>query len=571
MPGLSDHKQQFLELTRLFTRRFVENDLICIDGDTRGTLIGVLSLLIAPGVFLPLLEYLQFGNWPIGFLAWQVRDTVAIPHKLLHIALSMTVLGLFTVFEWDAMLPDRRDVAVLRPFPVGLTTMFAAKVSALFLFWAIFTAAVDAISCVFFSAAVVQTAPSGVLSRFIAAHGTALVAANLFAFLAMIAVQALLMTVLGPARFRRFAPYAQFVLIAGLLSLFFFSIGLAFGLRMDQPPSPLIRMLPAYWFLGLDQMLLGLSQPLFEALAGVAVPATAAVSAIAAIAYALSYRRSVLGVFEAQDRPAGTPGRAARWAEQIAYGRLLRSASERASFAFVWHTAMRSRSHRLLVAAWTASGVALVIQGITGAMASGDHQWWETPAGPLLPAPIVLPLFLITGLRYAFTVPAELRANWVFQLGCGTPAEYLAGAQKAALTLAMAPFVVLFPLFVALWGWQTGGWHVLFGAVVAWLLVEAQMAGLDKLPFTCSYVPGKANVRSWWTLYVAAYLLYVGGLCWADLKILEQPSRIVWFLACAWGARMGIGRYRRGQLADSRPLTFDERPAPAVLQLQLGD
>jgi hypothetical protein len=70
---------------------------------------------------------------------------------------------------------------------------------------------------------------------------------------------------------------------------------------------------------------------------------------------------------------------------------------------------------------------------------------------------------------------------------------------------------------------------------------------------------------------VAAYLLYVGGLCWLDLKILEQPSRIVWFLACAWGVHMGIGHYRRGQFADSRQLTFDERPAPAVLQLQLGD
>jgi hypothetical protein len=225
----------------------------------------------------------------------------------------------------------------------------------------------------------------------------------------------------------------------------------------------------------------------------------------------------------------------------------------------------------LLVAAWTAAGTALVIQGITGAMASGSHEWWKLPTGPLLSVPIVLPLFLITGLRFAFTVPAELRANWIFQLGCSTPAEYLGGAQKAALGLAMAPFALLFPLFTALWGWQAGGLHTLFGAVVAWLLVEAEMAGLDKLPFTCSYVSGKANVRSCWTLYVAAYLLYVGGLCWADLMILAQPLRIVWFLAFAWAVRKAIGCYRRSELADTGRLTFDERPAPAVLQLELGD
>ena len=101
--------------------------------------------------------------------------------------------------------------------------------------------------------------------------------------------------------------------------------------------------------------------------------------------------------------------------------------------------------------------------------------------------------------------------------------------------------------------------------MVAWLLLEAQMAGLEKLPFTCSYVPGKANVRSWWTLYVAAYLIYTGGLCWLDLKILQEPSRIVWFLVAAWGVHFGIGRYRSRDLL----LTFDERPAPAVLTLEL--
>ena len=108
---------------------------------------------------------------------------------------------------------------------------------------------------------------------------------------------------------------------------------------------------------------------------------------------------------------------------------------------------------------------------------------------------------------------------------------------------------------------------MLLGAVVGWLLVEAQMAGMERLPFTCSYVPGKANVRSWWTIYVMAYLVYVGVLCWVDLKILEAPGRVVWFLAAAWLARVGIGQYRRRQAGFN--LTFDERPAPAVLTLEL--
>jgi hypothetical protein len=128
---------------------------------------------------------------------------------------------------------------------------------------------------------------------------------------------------------------------------------------------------------------------------------------------------------------------------------------------------------------------------------------------------------------------------------------------------------MLLPVFGIVWGWRTGSLHVLLGAAVAWLLVEVQMAGLEKLPFTCSYVAGKANVRSWWTLYVAAYLIYAGALCWIDLKILEAPWRVIWFLAVAWGAWFGIGRYRKEKLASEMPLTFDERPVPAVLTLEL--
>jgi hypothetical protein len=199
----------------------------------------------------------------------------------------------------------------------------------------------------------------------------------------------------------------------------------------------------------------------------------------------------------------------------------------------------------------------------------GDEEGWSRFTGPLLPVPIVLPLFVATGLRHAFTVPAELRANWIFQQGCSEPAAYLAGARKASLFLATAPLLALLPVFIAAWGWKAGGWHILFGVAMMWLLVEAFMAGLEKLPFTCSYVPGKANVRSWWTMYVIAYLTYVGTLSWVELKILNEPRHALWFAAGVLAARGVIAMYRRHDQQPDRPLLFDERPAPAVLTLDL--
>ena len=53
-----------------------------MDGGTRGTLIGVLSLLIAPGLFGPMLTYLQFGSWPLCFMGGGRADGDSA--KLLH-------------------------------------------------------------------------------------------------------------------------------------------------------------------------------------------------------------------------------------------------------------------------------------------------------------------------------------------------------------------------------------------------------------------------------------------------------------------------------------------------------
>ena len=158
--------QQFRELRRLFFSRFLENDLIALDGDTHGALTGIFALLMAPGLFLPFFEFVRFSSYPLGFLAWQDRDLASLPDKALHLGLSMTVLGIVTVLEWDALLPDRRDYAVLRPLPIRIRTLFAAKLAALAQFWLLFTLLTSGLAAVLFPMAVVQTSGLPELLRF---------------------------------------------------------------------------------------------------------------------------------------------------------------------------------------------------------------------------------------------------------------------------------------------------------------------------------------------------------------------------------------------------------------------
>lgn len=563
--------RQARELQRLFFRRFLENDLICVDGDTRGTLIGIVSLLVAPGIFMPFLEFLQFGSAPLCFLPWYDRDWVAFPDKVLHIALSMTVLGLITVFEWDAILPDRRDVAVLRPLPISLGTLFGAKLAALFQFWLIFTVAIDGLSCILFPAAVLQNSTLDLLFWHIRSHTLAVLGANAFVFLTMIAVQGALMSVLGYARFRRVAPYVQFLMIALLLGLFFLSIGIAWGVNRHMEPTEVVDLLPAYWFAGFGQSQVGWHTPFFDHLAGHAPSALLWALLAAAVAYALSYRRAVARSFEEQDSPLLQPGPVSRALASLMNRLVVRTPAQRAAFYFVRHTVSRSRTHRLLLAAWAALGFALILQGILGAVARGLADWWADPAGPLLVAPIVLPLFVIMGLRSAISVPAELRGNWLFQVaGNHRPEEYQTGVRRAARLLTLVPvFAVLAPLMAAAWGWRAGLQHSLFGLVIAHLVLEAQLLGLEKLPFTCSFVPGKAELKTRWLLYVLAYVAYTGILSWAGLLLLKYPSWLPAFFCCAAAAQAAIEYLRRRQRTLEVPLVFDERLEPAVQTLEL--
>jgi hypothetical protein len=568
--GAGDYRQ-FRELTRLFFGRFVENDLITLEGDTRAALAGIFALLAAPGLFLPFFEFVHFSSAPLCFMPQAARDLVAIGDKVLHIGLAMTVLGIISVIEWDAMLPDLRDSAVLRPLPIRLGMLFSAKVAALAGFFILFTATLSGLSSVLFPMAVATDSSAGMLARYILAHAITVLAANAFIFLAMLAVQGVLMGVLGWSRYRRWAPYAQSLLIAGLIILFFVSLASALRIHPSRPLPAVAQWLPPVWFLGLYQQIVGYSAPVFDLLAGRALSALVLASAVAGCSYLLSYRRSVAGAMESADVVMAPPARlknaAWAWFDRLA----LSGAAERASFHFVRDTVMRSRSHRVMVASFAGVGLAVVFQGLAGIIAAGNKSFWQSPTGPLMPAALILPVFLLTGLRYAYTVPAELRANWVFQVsGHMEPRELMSGVRKATAALGLIPVLaLLLPVHGLLWSWRAAALHVTYAGVVGWLLMETLLVGLGKLPFTCSYVPGKANLKASWPLYLGGYLLYVGVFSALELLIVAVPG-LFWAFAAGAAAWLVLLEYqRRREFAGEYRLEFNERAAPAVQTLGL--
>jgi len=562
---------QFRDLTRHFFNRFFDNDLVSVNADgpdMRAAAINILAILAAPGMLLPFLFMSKYTA--LQRLPMYVRDLASLGEKEFFLCFSMTVMGLVTVLEWDMLFPDRRDYANLTPLPIRMRTMFGAKVTALLAFLAIFTVVINAFSPIMFPAVVSQKGTMLMLAGFVRCHAISILAANAFVFFVCVAVQGILMNVLGYRAFRRISPYVQFGLVALLILMFLVSARVASELHPYGANSTAVRLFPPLWFLGLYETLLGWTTPAFRELAASARMAAGWATVAAAVTYLVSYKRHVARSLESADEFGTEPSAIERLVTRVLDRTLLRDGLQQAAFYFIWKTLTRSRRHKLIFAAYVAAGCALIFEGLAVLVARAGNSWMYRPSPELLPAPLILAFFILCGMRHVFSIPAELRANWVFQVSDrGEARRCLAGVKKAMLILGVAPlFALLLPLHVLFWGWQNACLHMLFGVVVSWLLAEILLMTFEKFPFACSYLPGKANLKVSWPLYLFGFTTYVSAVVTLEYWMLQRPLRFAWLLALIVLVHAAIALYR-WRVGRPAVLVFDDQPEPLVRTLNL--
>ena len=568
-PSVQNEVSQFRELARHFFARFFDNDLVSADGDMRSTVINILAILAAPGMLLPFLFYIKYVN--MVNLPMYVRDLASLGEKEFFICFSMTVMGLVTVIEWEMLFPDRRDYANLAPLPIRLRTMFGAKIVALLAFLAVFSLAINAFSPILFPAVVTARGSLASVLVFARCHVISVLAANAFVFFLCVALQGLLMNLLGHRALLRVSPYIQFALVSALILMFLLSGRIVSELHLHQPNSAAVYLFPPLWFLGLYQTQLGWTNQVFRDLAASARLAVAWTTAAALAAYLLSYQRHVRRSLESGDALSAEPSAAGRIMGRVLDRFVVRDGLQQASFYFIWKTLTRSRRHKLFFAAYVAVGCALVFEGLAVLVARGRNSWMYRPIPELLPAPLILSFFILCGMRHVFAVPAELRANWLFRVSDrGEARRCLAGVKKAMMVFGVLPlFALLLPLHVILWGWRMALLHILFGAIVSWLLVDVLLAGFDKLPFTCSYLPGKANLKVSWPIYLFGFTTYLSAMVTLEYWMLQRPARFVWLAAVVVVVRGALAIYRWRVIGREVTLVFDEQPEPLIRTLDL--
>jgi hypothetical protein len=559
------------ELRRHFFRRFFDTDLIADPSQAKVFAGGVLAIVISVSFVYAQAyyhKYLQFENLD-DFSPYR---RASLADFLFMITLAMNVVALFTTLQWPSLFPGLRDYLALAGLPVRMRDIFVAKFTALLAFASMAVLGVTALPSVLFPAVMagrydphlVRQVPGIFVSGSLA---------GFFIFFSLVTVQGVLLNVLPVRQFQRVSLAAQGLLLAVLLC----ALPLVFSIPnlspyMEARPAWSV-FAPPLWFLGVDQVIAGHWEPLAQRLSNIAYASVALSAACAVLTYLWSYRRHRTRVIES---PGGVEARTAprEWAAHLT-DRLLPNSRALAVFGFIAKSLARSRQHRLILTAFGAIALAVISEGFAGLLLQGGvlrHISVSAPAfrQAVIAVPLALSLFTLTGLRYLFRLPVELRANWIFRVHePGNAPALLAGAENFLIYCGILPVALLtLPAELALLGIGSGFLAALACLFASLALMELLLFSLERIPFTSSYFPGKDPPVVTVLKYALGSSLYVGALSSVIRLALLSPASmllLLFLLAAAW-LRARTARLNVRQIAR---LTFEELADPTVLLLRI--
>lgn len=279
----------------------------------------------------------------------------------------------------------------------------------------------------------------------------------------------------------------------------------------------------------------------------------------------LSYFRTLRKIVEEPDILPGS--RRMNWSPRLA------NSLQSALLLFSVRTLLRSRHHRVIFSFYLGVGFAIGLAYLKPALSphSSPHVAATAPVSvPLLTASILMMCVVVTGMRIVFSMPIAFRANWIFRITeTRRVPEYLTAIRRTLLWLSCFPVWAVFAmLFLAIWPLRFAAGHLVILGLLGIIFTDLSVYGFQKIPFTCSYLPGKGNIQLvFWACVVLLPLTYAAArLEWQALQNLGSYvfAIIILSAAAAWA------RWRTAASARSaEALNFDEVPPVDILALGL--
>lgn len=529
----------------------------------RHLLLGMVGGLVAFGF---LLTRILVGRYAMlaSFSSPEPYRRALLGDDMLMIGLPMLLVSFVTLLVSQSLFPDERDFRILGPLPIARSTIFATKLAGLLLFTGLVIAVVHAslLPWLLVSSAN-RWLDHSILLR-IAAWAIASISASLFAVLTIAALIGVLMLTLSRGRLESL----QALVKSGVFAVLVLCIPLVYQIAaltsLLLTGSRWLLLVPPSWFVGLERAFVGSASPVLMRLAVLAVAGLVAVALITIGVYVVLFRhfeRLVLQPVKGSDARA-TLGDGSRG------GRRWRPATSappgfRAIAGFTVTTLRRSQLHQSVLVGLSLFGLGIAFNSILGASprSLARAPYWT---------PFALMFASALAVRASLVLPLQHRANWIFRI---TEDPATRRDQFRAIDWIVAVWVAGLPAM-----WTVIVWWIAFDrssaiaavvvALIGLVFVHAVLSDWRRIPFTCSYLPGKRFV--FYTLTVGILASAMFAVLGAALVSAASSSQtraaiivVILGLAAWWLRRRRLATWTRS------PLMFEDEFPDRPLQLQL--
>lgn len=560
--------KQFLVLTNHFFRRLFINDVVSFEEEMKGKIIGIIAILAVFCAHISNVALFKYQLFRDEGMSWVEKCYV--------LSFFMVLMGLITVLEWDVIFPDARDFSNLITLPIKVKTFFTAKFASLCLFVSLFALGMNSLTTFIFAIHLPQWQSSSpvYLLWFAIVHVVVIFAANFFMFFMSVLLIGLLMATLGFKIFNRISVHIRALLMIVFVFLVIFFISESVGIPQSASSLPTLKetnslfiyLFPPMWFVGLYETLIGNKDPLFSALANFAVLALIIPALAFFITALLSYRRYLRKMEEVKRKSPHLFGMKMFFIN-VFNAIFLRNPVQRVVFYFFGKTLKRSISHKMRLISYLAVSSGIILIMLTSRMSSLSAL--SVINKTLLSVPLILSFFLLVGLRAVINIPVSLEANWIFKITeRRDKRNYFSGFRKGIFFFTLVPmFLLLFVFYLFLWGWQDSLLHCLYGLVISYLMMEVYYINYYKIPFTCSYLPGKAKMHVLWIVYLLSFLVFVFFVSTIEYELWKKPSRFLIFYGVVFGLFILIKIYQNYFLYKKAEIIYEEELEPVMITM----
>lgn len=473
------------------------------------------------------------------------------------ISSMMFVAGLIAVMSWDTTFPDRRDVMVLSPLPVAPRSILLAKIAAS---GAIFGIAILSLN---FAPGLVLSLVLGSILHFpqtFVAFWFTLAAATIFVYGSVLTIQGLTALLLSRRLFLRVSALLQLAAFAVIFAAYFLESPISTPAAIQASANhAILAHTPSYWFFALLNQLngslpAGLGWLALRAWIGFGIVACTAMASLL-----LCYLRTMKKIVEEPDLVPGARSR--RWTPR--FGSNLKTAV----VLLTVRSLARSRHHRIVFAFYMAIVSALAFSAMKSALSAPALH---PPTTDFLVDTCIMMCLSLVGLRSVFSLPISLHANWILRVTQLCPSEkYIAAARFALLLLAALPvwlYAAALSFFFRPLRGSAG--HLVVLALLASIIADLSMIGMSKIPFACSYLPGKSNVQYMFWGFLFLFSAFVTMFGPYEQRALDHPSQYALLVGILAAIALGLWVFNIYR-AKSAVLYYEEQLPEVITTLGL--